>query len=269
MLPLRAKVVTVVTNPIPDLSNITMIAWKYDITDLIILIQNENQSEMYTFYPYSNNSCGNTSPIKVHFKENFFPSKFKNLFGCQTRLGTWEAAAMPYIKVNCVNGSSPFFKGIFALVALLKIINKTERINKSLQIAWNTLAILLGQDAKFVTKSRLMNFLFMIWIWFSIVITTAYNGLLVKMLVTKILEPRFDTIENAVHLVNGYGGAEWYKEWFRGTPVFHGYEDISLVEEVENAIRISQGKSGMQGRLAEQSFRRYSRGAERFGNIYQ
>ncbi|XP_063366688.1 uncharacterized protein LOC134655163 [Cydia amplana] len=330
-----SKIVTVVTTPILDLSNITKIAWKYHITDLLILIQNENQSEMYTYYPYSNNGCGNTSPIKVDFKESFFPSKFKNLLGCQTRVGTWTAVVKPYFKVNCVNGTSPFFKGIFgnlfmliaqhmnttvkvlcvsydtiyslnegdihvlapvisedwhtsvyqttgishffeivwcgppqreihawikvlvpfmniiivllcatfiALVVLLKIISKIEPINKSFHIVWNILAILLGQEAKIVTQSRLVNFLFALWIWFSMVVTTAYNGLLVKSLQTKLLEPRFDTAANAVNLVDGYGGAEWYKAWYKGTPIWNGFEEITLVEEVENPIRISQGK---------------------------
>ncbi|XP_063540747.1 uncharacterized protein LOC134749661 [Cydia strobilella] len=330
-----SKVITVVTNPIPDLSNITKIAWKYYITDLLILIQNENQSEMYTYYPYRNNVCGNTCPIKVDFKENFFPSKFKNLLGCQTRVGTWAAVVKPYLEVKCVNGSSPFIKGIFgnlfmliaqhmnttvnvlcvsydeiyslnegnihvltplipedwytsvyqttaishffemvwcgpsqreihawikvlvpfmnkiivllcaafiALVVLLKIISKIEPINKSFHIVWNILAILLGQQAEFVTKSRLVNFLFVLWIWFSMVVTTAYNGLLVKGLQTKLLEPRFDTVANAISLVDGYGGAEWYREWYKGTPIWNRFEEIDLVEEVENLIRISQGK---------------------------
>ncbi|XP_063626557.1 uncharacterized protein LOC134798148 [Cydia splendana] len=335
-----SKVVTVVTNPIPDLSNITEIAWKYYITDFIILIQNENQSAAYTYYPYRDNKCGNTSPLKVDYKENFFPIKFKNLLGCQTRVGTWAIAFMPYFNVKCGNGSHSFFKGIFGnlftiiaqhmnttvkvscenyikithslnegnihvltpvvlldwhtstyqttgiihifelvwcgppqrefhvwikvlvpfmniiivllcaafivLVVLLKIISKIEPINKSFHIVWNILAILLGQQAEYVTKSRLMNFLFLLWIWFSMVVTTAYNGLLVKGLQTKLLEPRFDTVENAVHLVDGYGGIEWYKEWYKGTPIWNRFETITLDEEVKNVRRISQGKRYLQ-----------------------
>ncbi|XP_061721288.1 uncharacterized protein LOC133528087 [Cydia pomonella] len=330
------KVVTILSNP-NELSDITKVAWKYDIADLIILTKENQTVSMYTYYPYSNNECGSTAPVKVDFKKKFFPRKFKNLFGCETRLGS--VTAPPYSRLECVNGSSPSYKGILGslvklivdhmnttlkvlcilgtdqkmindlehktvhiltsviytqdflatqntpvyhffesvwcgppqremythvkvlvpmlsnftvflcatyliLVAVLKIIDRLirEPRNKTSHMAWKAFAVLLGQSFRSDSKYWLINYLFMLWFWFSLVYNIAYQGLLVTGLQTKYLEPRFDNIKHAISLVDGYGGTIRQRILYNDTPIFDKYQVMELHEMFSYLSPISRGK---------------------------
>ncbi|XP_063628179.1 uncharacterized protein LOC134799670 [Cydia splendana] len=330
------KVITLLTNPNElMISDITKAAWKYDIADLIILTKENQSVSMYTYYPYSNNVCGNTDPVKVDFKKEFFPRKFKNLFGCETRLGS--VTAPPYSRLECVNGLSPFYKGVLGgllklivehinttlkvicilssnqkmisdlehktihiltaviynqdflatqntpvyhffesvwcgppqremythvkvlvpmlsnftvflcatyliLVVVLKIIDRLEPCNKTSHMAWKAFAVLLGQSFRSESKCWLINYLYMHWFWFSLVSSIAYQGLLVKGLQTQYLEPRFDKIENAINLVDGYGGTIRQRTVYDGTSVFDKFQVKEIHEMLSYLTPISRGK---------------------------
>ncbi|XP_061721294.1 uncharacterized protein LOC133528093 [Cydia pomonella] len=109
-------------------------------------------------------------------------------------------------------------------------------------MAWKAFAVLLGQSFRSDSKYWLINYLYMLWFWFSLVYNIAYQGLLVKGLQTKYLEPRFDKIENAISLVDGYGGTIRQRSVYNGTPIFNKYQVKELHEMFSYLSPISRGK---------------------------
>jgi hypothetical protein len=65
-----------------------------------VITASANNISLYTFKPFVNDfTCGNTKPMKINEfdansmqwrLEQFFPKKFKNLYGCPLRVGTFE-----------------------------------------------------------------------------------------------------------------------------------------------------------------------------------
>jgi hypothetical protein len=72
--------------------------WKIWIFNVNILIQDSENFSIFTFMPF-NDSCNSTKPIEINQfnstsmkwkSNNFFPEKFKNLHGCDIKIGSYK-----------------------------------------------------------------------------------------------------------------------------------------------------------------------------------
>nr|XP_021192292.2 uncharacterized protein LOC110377654 [Helicoverpa armigera] len=125
---------------------------------------------------------------------------------------------------------------LFVLVAMLVRKCKPHMTSATNRILYQSFIILLGQSARFVTKSWLLNSLFVLWIWFCFFFRIDYQADLVDALQTLDLEPPFESIEEAVTKVDGYGGVEVVVDYYKDTPLERNYKVIPM-NELKNYIR--------------------------------
>lgn len=76
--------------------------WRVHIYNVNVLVLNSNSSNLmsvFTYMPFSNESCGNTKPIQINefdkssmkwMTNEFFPKKFNQLNRCPIRFGCYE-----------------------------------------------------------------------------------------------------------------------------------------------------------------------------------
>lgn len=87
--------------------------WSLQITNANILwmpAENNQETMMYTYYPYTSIYCGKAYPVQLNqYREGkwlnqpeFFPNKMTNLFGCSLRVGTFSNP--PFTIVSHQNG---------------------------------------------------------------------------------------------------------------------------------------------------------------------
>uniref|UniRef100_A0AAU6NDQ3 IR7d.3 n=1 Tax=Mythimna loreyi TaxID=667449 RepID=A0AAU6NDQ3_9NEOP len=131
----------------------------------------------------------------------------------------------------------------FVSVAMLVRKCKPLVTKASNGILYQSFIILLGQTAKFVTKSWLLNSLFVLWIWFCIFFRMDYQADLFDALQTLDLEPPFESIEDAVTKVDGYGGVEVVVEYYKDTPLERNYKVIPMNELRTYIRRIFEGEN--------------------------
>ncbi|XP_073945497.1 uncharacterized protein [Choristoneura fumiferana] len=159
----------------------------------------------------------------------------------QREIYAWAKVIFPMISnITALLGIT-----LFMLAVVLKVIHRIESYKgnkKSPQIVWTTLAIFLGQQANYVSKSFLMNLLFLLWIWFSLIVGLIYQGELVRGLQTQHLEPRFGTLENAIKLLDGYGGSRLMKYYQKGTSIEENFEVLPYETVVSYIPEIANGK---------------------------
>lgn len=131
----------------------------------------------------------------------------------------------------------------FLITAMLVRKCKPHMTNATNRILFQSFIILLGQSAKFVTKSWLLNSLFVLWIWFCFFFRIDYQADLVDALQTLDLEPPFASIEDAVTKVDGYGGVEVVVEYYKDTPLERNYKVIPMNELRTYIKRIFEGEN--------------------------
>ncbi|CAG9797465.1 unnamed protein product [Chironomus riparius] len=94
--------------------------WTKKITNSNILFMSsgsDNEANMYTYYPYSNNYCESVIPIQLnkfighHWMNNidYFPKKLTNFYGCPLRIATYSNP--PFMIINNVKNSSVLVNG--------------------------------------------------------------------------------------------------------------------------------------------------------------
>lgn len=102
-----------------DVEKIFFKMWKLWIFNVNILLIDASIIPMFTFYPFTNTSCNSTKAIKINefdmksttWKTKiFFPFKFKNLYGCPIRVGSFKKA--PFFIVKSNGNDSIHFSGI-------------------------------------------------------------------------------------------------------------------------------------------------------------
>nr|QZH55070.1 ionotropic receptor 7d.3 [Achelura yunnanensis] len=71
-----------------DLNEITRIAWKNQIANIIIVCYDESFGiKLYTYFPYTKGNCADFTPVQINLpNENYFPLKFKNFHGCPIKV---------------------------------------------------------------------------------------------------------------------------------------------------------------------------------------
>lgn len=131
----------------------------------------------------------------------------------------------------------------FLLSAMLVRKCKPHMTQVTNHILFQSYLILLGQSAKFVTKSFLLNFLFVLWIWFCVFFRMDYQADLVDTMQSIELEPPFESIEDAVTKVDGYGGVEVVVEYYKDTPLERDYKVIPMNELRTYIRRIFEGEN--------------------------
>lgn len=131
----------------------------------------------------------------------------------------------------------------FLITAMLVRKCKPHLTNATNRILYQSFIILLGQSAKFVTKSRTLNSLFVLWIWFCFFFRIDYQADLVDALQTLDLEPPLQSIEDAVTKVDGYGGVEVVVEYYKDTPLERNYKVIPMNELRKYIRRIFEGEN--------------------------
>lgn len=131
----------------------------------------------------------------------------------------------------------------FLISASLVIKCKPHLTRATNRILYQSFIIILGQSVKFVTKSFLLNTLFVLWIWFCFFFRIDYQADLVNALQTPDLEPPFESIEDAVRKVDGYGGVEVVVEYYKDTPLEHNYKVIPMNELRTYIRRIFEGEN--------------------------
>nr|AOE48005.1 putative ionotropic receptor IR7d.3 [Athetis lepigone] len=348
------RFILVLENPVQtnaEISSFIEVTAKNDQADLILISANEaGKVSMSTFFPYSDGSCGNYTPIFLKYGDNMFPKKFSNFYQCPIRTALLEY--FPYVTVEIedgkitsvggydgkilmiilhqlnaslevtssynnsvfgtyVNGTATgsigdlatekadilipadiltekrytvtlpshtyhtvdirwvgrrqrevsdwlkcivpdktnftYLHGLvyisFLIVAMLVRKCKPQMTSVTNRILFQSFIILLGQSAKFVTKSWLLNFLFVLWIWFCFFFRIDYQADLVDALQTIDLEPPFKSIEDAVTKVDGFGGVEVVIDYYRDTPLEHKYQVIPMNELRTYIWRIFKGEN--------------------------
>lgn len=128
------RLLLVLTKPIYDISEITRIAWTNDVTDILILKQNEaGEVTVYTYFPYNSEICGDFTPVEINIhSKDIFPEKFLNFHGCPIKITLLEIP--PYVKLVRKNNTITSITGIDGS-ALMLIIDK---VNASIEIVSST-----------------------------------------------------------------------------------------------------------------------------------
>lgn len=104
-----------------NMESIFDVFWKHFFYDVSVVTkaQNSSKASMFTFLPFSGQTCGDTKPIKINeFDEVklkwttniYFPKKFKNLQKCSIRAGAFINP--PAIMMNILVDGSKEYEGI-------------------------------------------------------------------------------------------------------------------------------------------------------------
>lgn len=131
---------------------------------------------------------------------------------------------------------------IFILVTKLVIRFGFHRVYFRESVMFQSFSIFLGQEARFESKSWLVNCLFIMWIWFCMIVRIVYQGDLVDGLQKVILEKPLENLKEAVKAVDGYGGSEGFREFYRGTSYFDDYIVLKIGNVVSQLKEVSNGK---------------------------
>lgn len=105
-----------------DVENILQVFWKFWIHNINVISEDLNgKISMHTFFPFSNQSCGNSSKLNLinEFNtssmkwktENFYPEKFENLNLCSLKVAALSRSFPSVIVKNLTNGTK-IFKGV-------------------------------------------------------------------------------------------------------------------------------------------------------------
>ncbi|XP_026753533.1 uncharacterized protein LOC113513747 [Galleria mellonella] len=138
---------------------------------------------------------------------------------------------------------------------ILVLTNEETKLIDITNTAWNILkierkknilidsySIFIGQEAKFETKSSLINSLFIMWVWFCVILRLVIQGDLTSGLQNTLLEPPMSSMEDAIKQVDGYGGGEIFKNMFKGTRLEKDYKIVSLDDTYIYLNNLVQGQ---------------------------
>lgn len=109
-----------------EVAKVFKLVWTLMVFNFNVLVYDKSGNiSLYTFMPFNDGSCNNTSPVKINefqsgeWRKNiFFPLKFKNLHECEIRVGTYESAPGLILKVlNNVTSIHGFEGNLFKEIA--------------------------------------------------------------------------------------------------------------------------------------------------------
>ncbi|XP_059047196.1 uncharacterized protein LOC131842642 [Achroia grisella] len=158
----------------------------------------------------------------------------------QRKIETW--AKMLHIFFNNYI-SLCFCVTFFIFVVVTTVISRCNilDIKAKNNILINSYSIFIGHEAKFETKSAIVNSLFIMWIYFCIVLRLVLQGNLTSDLQNTPLEPPWTSMDYAINQVEGYGGGLMFKNVFKGTRIENNYKGFDRDESYNCLKRIAKG----------------------------
>ncbi|XP_004932607.1 uncharacterized protein LOC101744769 [Bombyx mori] len=138
----------------------------------------------------------------------------------------WAKVLLPFL-----TNITPFLVlafTVFVITIVLVKRSKLHGIKSNKNVFLQSFMIFLGQGVKFETKSSVINSFFVAWLWFCLIVRIAYQGDLVNGLQKKIYEPPFESVEQALQELDGYGGTELFREYYAGSPIADNYQVIKI-----------------------------------------
>ncbi|XP_039754153.1 uncharacterized protein LOC120629311 [Pararge aegeria] len=140
----------------------------------------------------------------------------------------WVNAILPFI-----NMSTPLIiLASFFIIVIIKVVKRIGKVKDKCNKGnlFEMLGIFLGQQVNINSKYRLINIMFIFWIWFSLIVRISYQGKLIDGLRNTILEPPTKTLAEAIEVVDGIGGMPTFIELYKNTSIEHKYNQIKLRE---------------------------------------
>lgn len=130
---LHIRLVLVLKKPLSEPSELATfngVAWQNNLADIVIIYKNQtnNKISVSTYFPYSNDACGNNIPVFLESNQNMFPNKFVNFNKCLIRISGRPHTFL--VDLDVQNGTVTRFSGNDAVV--LKIIMNS--INASYEV---------------------------------------------------------------------------------------------------------------------------------------
>lgn len=112
--------------------------WSRFVVNVNVLIANESEVSIQTYYPYSKEHCGKAVPVKFNRFHNgkwlktleLFPNKMKNLFNCDLHVAVFKVTAFMIVHSK---GSQVEIDGIEA--KLLKTLSSKMNFNLKLRFS--------------------------------------------------------------------------------------------------------------------------------------
>ncbi|KAG6450255.1 uncharacterized protein LOC115443595 [Manduca sexta] len=153
---------------------------------------------------------------------------------------TWAKVLLPLLDYITIYMFITF--AVFVTVTAMATRYGMRRVRIKDSIIFQTYVILIGQIQKFETESYIVNYLFVLWLWFCIVFRIAYQGDLIQGMHRTIQEPALGTLENALKYVDGYGGLEVFYNYYRDTPLAANFQILEVHDIGPYIEAIAAGK---------------------------
>ncbi|XP_068631983.1 uncharacterized protein [Battus philenor] len=151
----------------------------------------------------------------------------------------WAKVFLPFLTNITLLLAFAFITIIITIMIINKFITKETQIKK---VFFDILGIFFGQPASFITKCRLKNSIYVLWIWFCLIIRVIYHSDLVERFERTIYEPRLTTVNEALDTVEGYGGFLELKEFYRNTSFETNFQAVTLSDYPKYLEQIANGK---------------------------
>lgn len=124
-----------------EMAKIFKTAWNYLVYNITIIANDDNTTNLYTFYPYKDDNCGEYNHYEVISScdslENVFPAKIpRNFHGCEIKMMPFILP--PYAISYTKNRFNPSIAGIEITVmsTIAKHMNFTEVYFQNTHIHW-------------------------------------------------------------------------------------------------------------------------------------
>lgn len=131
---------------------------------------------------------------------------------------------------------------LFIVVTKIVIRYGFHRENFRHSVMFQSFIMFLGQEVRFESKSALLNWLFVMWIWFCMIVRIVYQGDLVNGLQKPILEKPLMNFKEAIKVVDGYGGSELFREFYQGTTYYQKFNVFKIGDVTSQVKKVAYGK---------------------------
>ncbi|KOB71912.1 Ionotropic receptor [Operophtera brumata] len=131
---------------------------------------------------------------------------------------------------------------LFIVVTKIVIRYGFHRVYFRHSVTFQSFIVFLGQEVKFESKSWLVNCLFVMWIWCCMIVRIVYQGDLVDSLQKTILERPLMNLKEASKVVDGYGGTEAFREFYRETSYFQKFRVLNIGDVTPLVKKVADGK---------------------------
>lgn len=107
--------------------------WSKSISNVIYLVAEQTRTVLYTYFPYSEETCSQVRTNfynfvyddQFHYKKALFPRKCSNMYNCTVQVGTFEYP--PYMMLHRLDNGSTYFDGIEGIV--LRVLSQRLRFH--------------------------------------------------------------------------------------------------------------------------------------------